>query len=100
MDAGCLHYVAWYSESDMDMVRVRIDSEASLYYFIEMVMKNKWVNSKEDICARYNDKYCMEPYIWKLTIDEELVLKKQDTEIIKYSINDLEKEISNIEILL
>jgi hypothetical protein len=42
----------------------------------------------------------MEPYIWKLTLDEELVLKKQDEVIKKYAIKDLEKEISSTEILL
>lgn len=100
IDAGCMHYVAWYSEADMDVTRVRVDSEASLYYFIEMAMKNKWVANKEDIFARYGEKYCMEPYIWKLSLNEELVLKKQDTDIKKYSIKDLEKEISSTEILL
>ena len=100
MDAGCMHYVAWYSEGDMDVIRVRIDNEASLYYFIELAMKNKWTVSKEDICARYNDKYCMEPYIWRLTLNEELMLRKQDEDIIKYSAKDLEKEISSVEILL
>ena len=100
IDAGCIHYVAWYSDADMDVTRVRIDGEASLYYFIELAMKNKWVASKEDISVRYGEKYSMEPYIWKLTLDEELVLKKQDEVIKKYAIKDLEKEISSTEILL
>ena len=100
MDAGCMHYVAWYSEADLDVVRVRIDNEASLYYFIELVMKNKWVKSREDIVDRYNKKYLMEPYIWKLELDEELVLKKQGNVIVKYSSKELEKEISSVEILL
>lgn len=100
IDAGCIHYVAWYSDADMDVTRVRIDGEASLYYFIELAMKNKWVASKEEISVRYGEKYSMEPYIWKLTLDEELVLKKQDEVIKKYAIKDLEKEISSTEILL
>ncbi|MBQ2982465.1 MAG: DUF58 domain-containing protein [Lachnospiraceae bacterium] len=100
MDAGCMHYVAWYSEADMDITRVKIDNEASLYYFIELAMKNKWETNKEDISVRYGEKYYMEPYIWKLALDEELVLKKQDEFIKKYAIKDLEKEISSTEILL
>lgn len=100
MDAGCHHYVAWYSDADYDVMRVRIENEASLYYFIELVMRNKWVKSKEDIVERYNKKYLMEPYIWRLQLDEELVLKKQGNTIVKYLSKDLEKEISSIEILL
>ncbi|MBQ8412397.1 MAG: DUF58 domain-containing protein, partial [Lachnospiraceae bacterium] len=100
MDAGCMHYVAWYSEADMDITRVKIDNEASLYYFIELAMKNKWETNKEDISVRYGEKYYMEPYIWKLALDEELVLKKQDEFIKKYAVKDLEKEISSTEILL
>ena len=42
----------------------------------------------------------MEPYIWRLQLDEELVLKKQGNTIVKYLSKDLEKEISSIEILL
>lgn len=100
MDVGCMHYVAWYSPADMDVVRVRIDNEGSLYFLIEHIMKNKWVKPKENIVERYNKKFLMEPYIWKLQLDEELVLKKQGQVIAKYSAKDLEKEISSIEILL
>ena len=100
MDVGCAHYVAWYSAADLDVVRVRIDNEASMFYFVQLIMKNKWVKSKEDIVERYNQKYLMEPYIWKMELDEELVLKKQGNIIAKYSSKDLEKEISSIEILL
>lgn len=100
MDVGCAHYVAWYSPADLDVVRVRVDNEASLFYFAQLVMKNKWMSSKEDIVERYNQKYQMEPYIWKLELDDELVFKKQGDIIVKYSSKDLEKEISTIEILL
>lgn len=100
MDAGCNHYVTWYNSADNDLVRVRIDSDESLYYYIELVMKNKWMASSEDIAVRYKEKYCMEPYVWKLTLDESLELKKQDETIIKYSPKELEKDISSVEILL
>jgi hypothetical protein len=100
MDAGCSHYVAWYNKADGDVVRVRIDGEESLYYYIELIMKNKWMSDNQDICDRYNEKYCREPYVWKLMLDERLVLKKQDTVIMNYSLKELEKEISSTEILL
>ena len=100
MDAGCNHYVAWYNKEDSDLIRVRIDGDESFYYYIELVMKNKWMANAEDISVRYKDKYGMEPYVWKLALDESLELKKQDETIMKYSLKDLEKEISSGEILL
>lgn len=100
MDAGCNHYVVWYNKADEDLVRVRIDGEESLYYYIELVMKNKWVESTQDMCARYNEKYRREPYVWRLMLDESLVLKKHDEVIMSYSLKELEKEISSTEILL
>lgn len=100
MDAGCNHYVVWHNKADGDLVRVRIDGEESFYYFSELVMKNKWEASEQDICSRYEEKYRREPYVWRLILDERLSLKKKDEVIMKYSIRELEKEISSTEILL
>lgn len=100
IDAGCPHYVVWYDLDEMDIKRVRVDNEESLFYFIELLMKVKFETSKEAIIDRYKEKYRHEPYVWTLSIDENLVLKKGEEIYVKLSESDLEKSLSQMEIIL
>ncbi|MGN0507301.1 MAG: DUF58 domain-containing protein [Lachnospiraceae bacterium] len=100
MDAGCPHYVVWYDGTEMDVMRVRVDDEESLFYFIGVLMKVKWIRCKEDLMQRYRDKYRQEPYVWALTLDEKLQLFKEKELLTRYSTKKLKASLGQMELLL
>lgn len=100
MAAGCPHYIVWFDESERDVKRLRVDDEESLYYAIISLMKIKWEKGNEDIVARYNSKFLHEPYIHALSLNERLELKKNEELYVTFNEKDVEKSLSDIEILL
>lgn len=100
MDAGCPHYVVWYDAAEKDVMRLRIDEEESLFYFLGLLMKIRFGRTREDLLQRYKDKYRMEPYVWVLSLDEKLQLKRNGELLIKFSAKRLEKSLAQIELLL
>ena len=100
MDAGCPHYVVWYDGATADVMRIRVDDEESLFYMIGVLMRVHWVHCKEDIKARYKDKYRQEPYVWALTVDEKLQLYKEKEMLVRYTGKKLRTSLGQIELLL
>lgn len=100
MDAACPHYVVWYDETEQDIVRHRVDTEESFFMFLGILMGLHWREPKEDMKARYRVKYRMEPYVWALSLDETLVLKKEDETVAKLSVKELTKSLEQTELVL
>lgn len=100
VDARCPHYVVWYDSEEMDIVRFRVDDEESLFYFIGMLMKIKWEQPKEDLIRRYQEKHRQEIYVWALSLDDELVLKKGEDELARFSEENLEQSLQQVELIL
>ncbi len=100
MDNGCAHFVVWYDRDKMDVERIRVDDEESLFYFIGTLMKIKWIKPEEDLKQRYKDKYHSEPYVWAFSVDEKLQLKREDKLLMKLSEKNLKKSLSQIELTL
>lgn len=100
MDAGCPHYIVWYDGTEMDVMRLRVDDEESLFYFIGVLMKVKWVKCREDLIQRYRDKYRQDPYVWALTLDEKLQLYKEKELLTRYSAKKLKTSLAQMELLL
>ena len=99
MDVGCPHYVAWYDGGQKDVVRVRVDNEESFYRFLGMLLRIEW-GGEEELQYRYKEKYSREPYVRALTLDKNLVLKK-DTEVLaKLSPKKMEKMLAQTELVL
>lgn len=100
MDNGCAHFVAWYDKEKMDVERIRVDDEESLFYFIGTLMKIKWIKANEDLKQRYADKYHSEPYVWAFSVDEKLQLKREDKLLLQLNEKNLKKSLSQIELTL
>ncbi len=100
MDAGCPHYVAWYDEATNDIIRVRVDDEESMFYFIGMLMNVKWTKVNEDVVELYKNKYKAELYVWMLSLNERFELKKGDELLAQISEKNLDEDLSQIELLL
>ena len=99
-DAGCPHYVAWYDEGEQDIVRMRVDDEESLFLFLGLLMDIRWKVPKEELLLRYKEKYRMEPFVWALSLDEKLVLKRNDEVLAELLPKDIAKSLEQIELVL
>ncbi len=100
MDAGCPHYVAWYDEETLDMVRQRVDDEESLFFFLGRLMQIRFAQPKEGLLLCYEKKYRSEPYVWRLTLDEKLVLKKEAETVAEFSEKNPEQSMTQVELIL
>lgn len=103
MNAGCPHYVVWYDSAGADISRFRVEDEESLFYFIGVLMQISWERPEQDgegLIQRYREKYRMEPYVWALSLDEKLLLKKEEEVLIQFSEDELEKSLLQVELLL
>ena len=76
VDAGCQHYVVWFDGTETDVMRLRVDDEESLYYFINVLMRTKWGRHTGNLLELYKEKFRGEPYIRLLELDERLQLKQ------------------------
>ena len=100
MDAGCAHYIVWYDKEEKDIKRIRVDDEESLFFFMDMLMKIRWEHNSEDLLQRYKEKYRNEPYVWSLSLDENLVLKRDEEVISQFSEKNIEESLSEVELFL
>ncbi|MBP3338190.1 MAG: DUF58 domain-containing protein [Lachnospiraceae bacterium] len=100
MDAKCCHYVAWYDSVEGRMNRLRVDDEESMFYCIGTLMKVLWKEKDIDLVEEYKHEYKNEPFIYALSINENLELTKNGTVVAKYSGEDLSTSLSQVEILL
>ena len=99
-DAECPHYVVWFDKELQDIVRLRVDEEETLFFFLNKLMEIDWAQPKEDIVLRYREKYKREPYVWGLSLDETLVLKKDGEVLAQLSEKDMEQSLMQVELVL
>lgn len=100
MEAGCPHYVAWYDGAEQDVKRLRVDDEESLFYFMGVLMRQSWEEPKEDIVRRYQEKYRQEPYVCGVSLDEKLVVKKEDEVLVQLPAEHPEERLDEMELVL
>lgn len=100
LDADCPHYVVWYDETEQDIVRYRVDNEESFFVFLRVLMGIRWREPKEEIKARYRVKYRMEPYVWAVSLDEKLELKREEETVAKLSVKELARSLEQTELVL
>lgn len=100
VEAKCPHYVVWYDENEKDIQRIRVDDEESLFYFISILMRIRWAKPEMDVGDWYREKYRREYYVWMLSLEDDLTLKKRDEVIGELAGMDAGEALSRIELLL
>lgn len=100
MDAGCAHYAAWYSNSQKDLVRVRVDDEESLFSFLSGYLEETFQKQENDLERLYQEKYRGENYLFALSLDERLRLLKNGERMISFPAQDWEKKLKELELVL
>lgn len=99
-DADCPHYVVWFDKELQDIVRLRVDDEEMLFYFLSILMDIVWTQPKEDIILRYKEKYKREPYVWGISLDETLTLRKDGEVLAQLSDKDVAQSLMQVELVL
>lgn len=100
MESGCPHYVVWYDKALKDVVRLRVDDEESIFYFISILMEIEWSNLKGNLGELYKDKYRAENFVREFTINDKLLVKKGGEVLGKLSRSKLEKTLEMLEVIL
>lgn len=100
MEVGCPHYIAWYDRGRKDIVRVRVDDEESMFYFVGILADIRFGRCGGELAELYRDKYRMETYVREFVLDEKLVLKSGNEVMNKISAGNVEKTLTEMELVL
>lgn len=100
MDVQCPHYVAWYSESRQDIVRIRVDDEESYYMFLTSYMNDCYAKAPMETERLYKEKYRYDhPVYWmKFTTDMGLTLNQSF--LAGFGKKDWKDKLAKLEIIL
>ena len=69
VEKQCPHYIAWYDEKEHDLIRVRVDTEEKVYYFILLLYGAVQSREKMDITLLYQEKYRGETAVTKIEMN-------------------------------
>lgn len=100
MDAACPHYVAWYSVSRKDVVRIRIDDEESFYMFLCYYLADGYVAAPQPLSEMYKEKYKRENLLYTMYLDASMHLILNDKEILSLDDKDWKEKMETMELML
>ncbi len=100
MEVGCPHYIAWYDRGQKDILRIRVDDEESLFIFVGILADIRFGKCGGELAELYRDKYRMETYVREFVLDEKLVLKNSSEIMNKISAHNVEKTLTEMELVL
>lgn len=100
MDAGCPHYLCWFSGQRGDVVRIRVEDEESYYQFLMYYLEDGSELPDGALWMRYQDKYRGDRYLYALSLDERLILQKNREIIAKLHPNRWKEDLSRMELIL
>jgi uncharacterized protein (DUF58 family) len=98
---SCPHYVAWYSGSRGEIVRIRVDDEESYYLFLNFYLEDSRGKAPMDLRELYKEKYRYDHAIHQLILTPELKLYQNDNVIAEFTEKGWKDTLTNkLEILL
>ena len=98
MDQKCPHFVAWYSEKEERVRRIRVDDEESFYIFLDVYLREV-IPSEKNIREEYKNAFRNEWYLQDLTINEKLELYQNGEFLIKLNEKKIKDECEKLELL-
>lgn len=72
LEQKCPHYAAWYSKAERDIVRIRVDSEESLYLFLMSILGEASVTERRDLKKAYQERYKGENFLTDICVNDSL----------------------------
>lgn len=71
MEQRCIHYIAWYTQREQDVVRVRVDREEKVYLALLLLygsLRDTGNGQEQNIRQLYQDKYKGETWITEILV--------------------------------
>lgn len=99
-EVKCPHYIAWNSSREQDVLRVRVDHEEDVYLFLLLLSEEQGTGGTSDIREAYWEKYGSEPVVTRIYLNRKLELFIGDERYTKMGKKDLERELSEVEIVV
>lgn len=100
LDLGCVHYVAWYEESEQEMIRFRIEDEESFYFCFTYYLQEQGRTYSGDMRELYEEQYPWERYLHSLRLTGQMVLYQDEEEICRFSADSYQTQLGGIEVVL
>ncbi|MCD7709467.1 MAG: DUF58 domain-containing protein [Clostridiales bacterium] len=100
MDAGCPHFVSWYSRSEQDMVRVRVDDEEGYYLFWSLYLQDCGSPAGATPEELYAQKYRSDRPLHTLALTPSLTLTRNGGPAAAYSARDWKRDVAGMELML
>lgn len=100
MDAGCPHYVAWYSSSRQDVVRIRVDDEESMYLFLTCFMEDCIEDAPLPVKQLYEEKYRYDKPVYQMELGQNFKLTQNGQEIGKFDAKGWRNQLKQLEIVV
>lgn len=100
MDRDCPHYVAWQSKRYQDVKRIRVDDEESFYEFLIYLLQDFDRESSNNCLEQYKEKYSAEVLLHHLVLGQDLVLTEKETNLASFDKENVEKSLTEFELLL
>ncbi len=100
MDMQCPHYVAWYSESIQDIVRIRVDDEESYYMFLTSYMYDCYTKAPMETQQLYREKYRYDHPVFWMYFTTNMELTMNDSLLARIDGSDWKDRLEKLEIIL
>lgn len=102
MDAHCPHYVAWYSGSRREMVRVRVYDDEGYYLFLSSYLEDSHGagDVRTDLRQSYRDKYRYDHQLYTLVLLPDLTLWQEDKQVGSFDGKDWKGSVQKLELIL
>lgn len=98
MDQKCPHFVAWYSEKEERICRIRVDDEESFYIFLDVYLREA-SPSQRNVRKEYRDAFRNKWYLQDLTINDKLELYQNGDFLVKLNEKKIKDECEKLELL-
>lgn len=102
MDAHCPHYVAWYSGSRQEMVRVRVHDEEGYYLFLSSYLEDSHGegDAGTGLMQSYRDKYRFDRQLYTLQLLPDLTLWQEEKQVGAIDARDWKSSVQKLELIL
>lgn len=100
MDAGCPHYVCWFSSEEKTIVRLRVDDEESFYLFLAWCLEDIQGLIDCNLKELYRERYPGERYVHELRLEESTAFFRNGEMLVRFHPDRWKDELGSMELIL
>ena len=100
LDRKCAHFIAWYSKTKGEVIRVRVDNEESFYLSLSRFLWDGSFCDGVDVKEHYKELFRGEYYMHDIVLNMNMELYKNGDLVKKFDAKNIANECKKLEILL